>query len=160
MIVLNINKAIQNITMLLQVNLFVFAIHPHNPVYERVFWCNFLDKQFSVFNVVTFPNSACGASNGYNGTCFTASECTSKVGQFWSILSYLLTLMPKASIFRRTFHFSTQPNVEGILNVAWVWGLIVATLPSLPRRTIKTFSWLPEFLQLINKSQRDIHTQK
>ena len=34
----------------------------------------------SVFNVVTFPNSACGASSGYNGTCFTASECTSKGG--------------------------------------------------------------------------------
>jgi len=34
----------------------------------------------SVFNVVTFPNSACGASSGYNGTCYTSSECTSKGG--------------------------------------------------------------------------------
>ena len=31
-------------------------------------------KVLSVFNVVTFPNSACGASNGYNGTCFTSSD--------------------------------------------------------------------------------------
>ena len=37
-------------------------------------------KVLSVFNVVTFPNSACGASNGYNGTCFTASECEAKGG--------------------------------------------------------------------------------
>merc|ERR1712130_249728 len=27
------------------------------------------ERVLSVFNVVTFPNSACGASNGYNGTC-------------------------------------------------------------------------------------------
>jgi len=37
-------------------------------------------KALSVFNVVTFPNSACGASSGYNGTCYTASECTSLGG--------------------------------------------------------------------------------
>ena len=37
------------------------------------------EKVLSVFNVVTFPNSACGASNGYNGTCYTSSECTTKV---------------------------------------------------------------------------------
>ena len=30
-------------------------------------------KVFSVFNVVTFPNSACGATSGYNGTCYTSS---------------------------------------------------------------------------------------
>ena len=30
-------------------------------------------KALSVFNVVTFPNSACGASSGYNGTCYTSS---------------------------------------------------------------------------------------
>ena len=38
------------------------------------------DRVLSVFNVVTFPNSACGASNGYNGTCYTASECEAKGG--------------------------------------------------------------------------------
>merc|ERR1712079_48981 len=37
-------------------------------------------KVLSVFNVVTFPNDACGGSNGYNGTCYTASECSSKGG--------------------------------------------------------------------------------
>merc|ERR1711997_841975 len=37
-------------------------------------------KVLSVFNVVTFPNSACGASNGYNGTCYTSSECSSLGG--------------------------------------------------------------------------------
>merc|ERR1712018_359669 len=37
-------------------------------------------KALSVFNVVTFPNSACGATNGYNGTCFTTSECEAKGG--------------------------------------------------------------------------------
>ena len=37
------------------------------------------ERVLSVFNVVTFPNSACGASNGYNGTCYTSSECTTKV---------------------------------------------------------------------------------
>merc|ERR1719330_398119 len=38
------------------------------------------NRLLSVFNVVTFPNSACGASSGYNGTCYTAAECTSKGG--------------------------------------------------------------------------------
>ena len=38
------------------------------------------EKALSVFNVVTFPNSACGASNGYNGTCYTSSECESLGG--------------------------------------------------------------------------------
>merc|ERR1719191_1676642 len=37
-------------------------------------------KALSVFNVVTFPNSACGATSGYNGTCYTSSECTSLGG--------------------------------------------------------------------------------
>jgi len=37
-------------------------------------------KALSVFTVVTFPNSACGASSGYNGTCYTSSECSSKGG--------------------------------------------------------------------------------
>merc|ERR1719310_2486124 len=38
-------------------------------------------RVLSVFNVVTFPNSACGASNGYNGTCYTASgTCASSFG--------------------------------------------------------------------------------
>merc|ERR1712038_1667350 len=37
-------------------------------------------KVLSVFNVVTFPNSACGATNGYNGTCYTSSECSSLGG--------------------------------------------------------------------------------
>jgi len=38
------------------------------------------DRVLSVFNVVSFPNTACGALNGYNGTCFTASECEAKGG--------------------------------------------------------------------------------
>jgi len=38
------------------------------------------DKALSVFNVVKFPNSACAATSGYNGTCYSSSECTSKGG--------------------------------------------------------------------------------
>ena len=34
----------------------------------------------SVFNVVRFPNSACGSANNFNGTCYTASECSSLGG--------------------------------------------------------------------------------
>ena len=37
-------------------------------------------KYLSVFNVVSFPNDACGATNGFNGTCYTASECTTLGG--------------------------------------------------------------------------------
>ena len=37
-------------------------------------------KTLSVFNVVKFPNDACGASNGFNGTCYTSSECSSLGG--------------------------------------------------------------------------------
>ena len=37
-------------------------------------------KSLSVFNVVTFPNSACGATNGFNGTCYTSSECSTLGG--------------------------------------------------------------------------------
>ena len=34
----------------------------------------------SVFNVVRFPNDACATTNGFNGTCYTASECTAQGG--------------------------------------------------------------------------------
>merc|ERR1711862_492257 len=37
-------------------------------------------KALSLFNVVTFPNTACGATSGYNGTCYTATECSSLGG--------------------------------------------------------------------------------
>merc|ERR1712203_922625 len=37
-------------------------------------------RNLSVFNVVSFPNSVCGATNGFNGTCYTAEECTSLGG--------------------------------------------------------------------------------
>ena len=30
----------------------------------------------AIFNVVKFPNVACAATTGYNGTCYTAEECT------------------------------------------------------------------------------------
>jgi hypothetical protein len=33
-----------------------------------------------LFNVVTFPNNVCSSSSGYNGTCYTATECTSLGG--------------------------------------------------------------------------------
>jgi len=38
-------------------------------------------KALSIFNVVTFPNTACVATtSGYNGTCYTATECSSMGG--------------------------------------------------------------------------------
>jgi len=37
-------------------------------------------RNLSVFNVVSFPNSVCGAQSGYNGTCYTATECTTLGG--------------------------------------------------------------------------------
>merc|ERR1719336_2724148 len=30
-----------------------------------------------IFQVVRFPNDACGSANNFNGTCYTASECSS-----------------------------------------------------------------------------------
>ena len=30
-----------------------------------------------IFNVVRFPNDPCGSANNLNGTCYTASECSS-----------------------------------------------------------------------------------
>ena len=37
-------------------------------------------KQLSIFNVIRFPNSNCVGSGSLNGTCYTASECTSLSG--------------------------------------------------------------------------------
>merc|ERR1719431_2333547 len=37
-------------------------------------------RALSVFNIVSFPNSACGATSGYNGTCYTSSECSALGG--------------------------------------------------------------------------------
>jgi len=37
-------------------------------------------KALSVFNVVRFPNNACGGTNNLNGTCYTNSECTTLGG--------------------------------------------------------------------------------
>ena len=33
-----------------------------------------------IFNVVRFPNTACGSANNFNGTCYTAEECSSLGG--------------------------------------------------------------------------------
>merc|ERR1712241_778712 len=38
------------------------------------------DKQFSVFNVIRFPNDICTSKSNLNGTCYTATECTSLGG--------------------------------------------------------------------------------
>ena len=38
------------------------------------------DKALSIFNVIRFPNSPCGSVDNLNGTCYTASECTSLGG--------------------------------------------------------------------------------
>jgi len=37
-------------------------------------------KALNVFSVVKFPNDVCTATNGFNGTCYTADECSSKSG--------------------------------------------------------------------------------
>ena len=36
------------------------------------------DGRQSIFQIVRFPNEVCASSSGVNGTCYTASECTSK----------------------------------------------------------------------------------
>jgi len=38
------------------------------------------DRQFSLFNVIKFPNDLCLGSGSLNGTCYTATECTSLGG--------------------------------------------------------------------------------
>jgi len=38
------------------------------------------DKTMSIFNVVKFPNSVCAATSGYNGTCYSSSECEAAGG--------------------------------------------------------------------------------
>ena len=38
------------------------------------------DKQFSIFNVIKFPNEPCVGSGSLNGTCYTSTECTSLGG--------------------------------------------------------------------------------
>ena len=38
------------------------------------------DKQFSIFNVIKFPNEVCASASSLNGTCYTATECTSLGG--------------------------------------------------------------------------------
>ena len=39
-----------------------------------------VDKGMSIFNIVRFPNDACSSTSNFNGTCYTASECTSLGG--------------------------------------------------------------------------------
>merc|ERR1719500_1436518 len=38
------------------------------------------DEKMSIFNVVKFPNSVCAATSGYNGTCYSSSECEAAGG--------------------------------------------------------------------------------
>ena len=33
-----------------------------------------------IFNIVRFPNTACGSADNFNGTCYTASECSALGG--------------------------------------------------------------------------------
>ena len=50
------------------------------------------EKQLSVFNVVKFPNDPCGAANGYNGTCFTNTECISRGGSSSGIVIWTVDI--------------------------------------------------------------------
>ena len=50
------------------------------------------EKQLSVFNVVKFPNDPCGAANGYNGTCFTNTECISRGGSSSGIVIWTFNI--------------------------------------------------------------------
>jgi len=61
-------------TILLLSCIFSIAVASNKTENER------REKALSVFNVVTFPNSACGATSGFNGTCYTAAECSSLGG--------------------------------------------------------------------------------
>jgi len=37
-------------------------------------------KILNLFTVVRFPNTVCAGNNGYNGTCYSAEECSSRSG--------------------------------------------------------------------------------
>ena len=39
-----------------------------------------VEKALNVFSVIKFPNDECTGSNGLNGTCYTADECSNKAG--------------------------------------------------------------------------------
>ena len=41
-------------------------------------FCVFLKE--NLFSIVNFPNSPCVGTSGVEGTCYTASQCTSRVG--------------------------------------------------------------------------------
>ena len=38
------------------------------------------ERVLSIFSVVKFPNDVCSSASNLNGTCYTASECTSLGG--------------------------------------------------------------------------------
>ncbi len=61
---------------------FVKVGHARGCVSHISFTLLFSSSSLSVnlFGIVRFPNSACGASNGRNGTCYTLAECASRGG--------------------------------------------------------------------------------
>ena len=43
-------------------------------------------RNIPIFNIISFPNAPCAATSGFNGTCYTASECLAKSGtaRYWT----------------------------------------------------------------------------
>ena len=72
------------------------------------------ERVLSVFNVVTFPNSACGASNGYNGTCYTSSGRNNQLEKLEAARSAYLWL-PLVTLLGLTGRY---------------WALLVMMVPS------------------------------
>ena len=71
----------------------------------------FWKKNFS--SIVNFPNSACTGNSGVEGTCYTSSQCSSRVNR-WLLWRIWTMLKPRAAP-------PTAPVPQGLEHVAPFW---------------------------------------
>ena len=88
---------------------------------------NCLDRNGKlIFSVIRFPNDPCVGSGGFNGTCYTASECSAKgtfLPYFWILYFFLsffdFTFLQRNWVFVTNSSFLSpmylQPDVANLL---------------------------------------------
>ena len=82
----------------------------------------------NLFGIVRFPNSACGASDGRNGTCYTLAECASRGGA-------------NGGACARGFGVCCLCELIGTLNVVLVLPYIASPSPHLVVATLLLLMW-------------------
>ena len=106
---------------------------------------NCLDRNGKlIFSVIRFPNAPCVGSGGFNGTCYTASECSAKgtfLPYFWILYFFLsffdFTFLQRNWVFSHKLKFS-----ESYVFAAWCCKSFIFQTNTIWSNTVHSLKYL------------------